>query len=176
MTQWRSAIGICHKPTKAHTPASRDPRTWVRLHTVNAMSFPENSHPSPTLSRTTDDDPPIAKPWWFHSSPLSLDDPLAPLPKSALEEGTWKPFSKVDCQTLEEKYENLPELIKRKDEYIPNKTDVVDELAFKTRDDTGVDKQVDDVSRDNAKVIVGIEQLHHVDLVTQRLSRPRMKD
>ena len=71
-----------------------------------------NHRPSSILSRT-EDDPPFAKPWWFHSSPLSLDDPLAPLPKAALEEGTWKPFSSRDCKALETGWNSLPDHIKR---------------------------------------------------------------
>jgi hypothetical protein len=135
------------------------------------MSSPETSHPNSLLSRT-EDDLPIARPWWFHSSPLSLDDPLAPLPKSALDEGTWKAFSNIDCQALEEKWEGLPESIKREEERLPDENAVVDELAFQNTDgkrDGENAKQVDDVSQDDAKVIVGIERLHHVDLVTQRL-------
>lgn len=134
------------------------------------MSSLETSHPNSILSRTGDDAP-VAKPWWFHSSPLSLDDPLAPLPKAALEEGTWKAFSKLDFEALEEKWQGLPDSIKRKEERLPNENGVVDELAFQNTDGNETDvnaKQVDDVSRDDAKVIVGIERLHHVDLVTQR--------
>ena len=141
------------------------------------MSSPEAPHPNSILSRT-EDDLPIAKSWWFHSSPLSLDDPLAPLPKSALDEGTWKPFSEIDCTALEEKWNGLPESIKRKEERLPNENAGVDELALQNTDGNGDDgnaKQVDDVSQDDAKVIVGIERLHPVDLATQRLPRTLFK-
>jgi hypothetical protein len=133
------------------------------------MSSPDASRPS-SLHSPSKDDTPIAKPWWFHSSPLSLDDPLAPLPKNALEEGTWKAFSKRDCEALEQRWETLPESIKRKEERIPDENGVVDELAFQTLDINEVkhEEEVDDVTQDDAKVIVGVEQLHHVDLVTQR--------
>ena len=127
------------------------------------------SRPTSVISRA-DDDAPVATAWWFHSSPLSLDDPLAPLPKAALEEGTWKPFSKRDCIALEEKWDLLPDHIKRKEEGFPDENGVVDELALQHMigDGTGEKKEeeVDDVTQDDAKVIVGVEQLHHVDLVT----------
>jgi hypothetical protein len=133
------------------------------------MSMASESRPVSIISRA-DDDAPVAKAWWFHSSPLSLDDPLAPLPKAALEEGTWKPFSEKDCLALEEKWDSLPERIKRKEEGFPDEHGVVDELALRTPvgDGSGekTEEEVDDVSQDDAKVIVGVEQLHHVDLVT----------
>lgn len=133
--------------------------------------MPSGSRPTSIISQT-DDDAPVAKAWWFHSSPLSLDDPVAPLPKAALEEGTWKPFSKRDCIALEQKWDSLPDRIKRKEEGFPDENGVVDELALQhgIGDGTGEKKQqdeeVDDVTQDDAKVIVGVEQLHHVDLVT----------
>jgi hypothetical protein len=119
--------------------------------------------------RTENNDFPFAKPWWFHSSPLSLDDPLAPLPKAALDEGTWKPFSTRDCRALEAKWSELPDRLKRKEEYIPDGNRVVDELAFQhvpRGDETK--EEVNDANEDDAKVIVGVERLHHVDLITQR--------
>ena len=129
------------------------------------------SRPTSIISRP-DDDAPVAKAWWFHSSPLSLDDPLAQLPKAALEEGTWKPFSKRDCSALEEKWDSLPERIKREEEGFPDENGVVDELALQkgigaeAGEKKKQDEEVDDVTQDNAKVIVGVEQLHHVDLAT----------
>jgi|SRR5271170_4113158 len=142
------------------------------------MSSPDTSHPNSILSRT-EDDLPLAKPWWFHSSPLSLDDPLAPLPKSALDEGTWKAFSEIDSQALEEKWADLPKSVKQKEERLPDENAVVDELAVQTTVPNGADenaKQVDDVSQDDVKVVVGIERLHHVDLATQRLPLTLWKD
>src|SRR5271167_2624024 len=132
------------------------------------MSSPPKSRPSSIISRTQDD-PPLAKPWWFHSSPLSLDDPLAPLPKAALEEGTWKPFSSQDCKALETGCNRLPDHIKRKEECVPDENGAVDELGLQDVETKERDKkQVDDVSEDDAKVIVGVERLHHVDLVSQK--------
>lgn len=129
-----------------------------------------NSRPSSVISRS-EDDAPIAKPWWFHSSPLSLDDPRAPLPKAALEEGTWKPFSERDCAALESKWEQLPDSVKHKEQGVPDENGVVDELALTAGPDIGEKKgeaEVDDVSQDDMKVIVGVEQLHHVDLLSLR--------
>jgi hypothetical protein len=129
------------------------------------------SRPSSIISRT-DDDPPFAKPWWFHSSPLSLDDPLAPLPKAALEEGTWKQFSERDCIALENKWNDLPDSIKRKEQGVPDEDGIVDELALQHVDGTEIGEknreEVEDVSQDGMKVIVGVEQLHHVDLLSLR--------
>jgi hypothetical protein len=131
--------------------------------------MPSGSRPTSVSSRA-DDDAPVAKAWWFHSSPLQLDDPLAPLPKAALDDGTWKPFSKRDCKALEEKWDSVPERFKRKEEGFPDENGVVDELALQhgIGDWTAEKKEeeVDDVTQDDAKVIVGVEQLHHVDLVT----------
>ena len=60
--------------------------------------------------------------------------------------------------------------IKRKEEGFPDEHGVVDELALRTPVGGGsgekTEEEVDDVSQDDAKVIVGVEQLHHVDLVT----------
>jgi hypothetical protein len=135
------------------------------------MHSPIKSRPSSIVSRTGDD-PPFAKPWWFHSSPLSLDDPLAPLPKAALEEGTWKPFSERDCIALEDKWNELPDSIKRKEQGVPDENGIVDELALEHLDGTEIGEkkgeEVQDVSQDDMKVIVGVEQLHHVDLLSLR--------
>ena len=133
------------------------------------MSSQNKSCPSSIHSRQ-EDDPPVAKPWWFHSSPLSLDDPLAPLPKAALDEGTWKPFSTQDCIALETGWNELPEHIKRKVERGSDENGVVDELRLQTKEE---DQKalVDDPDQDYAKVIiVGVERLHHVDLVCQKSS------
>src|SRR5271170_7046656 len=127
------------------------------------MTSPVVSRPTSILSRT-EDDPPLATAWWFHSSPLQLDDPLAPLPKAALEEGTWKPFSKRDCIALEKKWEQLPDRIKKVEEHVADENGVINELGVEV-DDKESGRQVDDVSQDDAKVIVGVERLHHVDLV-----------
>lgn len=130
-----------------------------------------SSRPGSVILRT-EDDPPVAKPWWFHSSPLSLDDPLAPLPKAALNEGTWKPFSTPDCTALETGWNKLPDSIKRKEERIPDENGVVDELGLQPDVEEKNAEQVEDVSQDDAKVIVGVERLHHVDLVSQRCLPP----
>ena len=134
------------------------------------MSTPNKSRPISVLSRTGDD-PPYARPWWFHSSPLSLDDPLAPLPKAAVDEGTWTAFSNRDCVALETKWDALPDSLKRREAKLPDENGVVDELAA---GDAIVDvkgeivEEVDDVSQDDAKVIVGVERLHYVDLCNFR--------
>jgi hypothetical protein len=134
MTHWRSTNRKFSLLSQAnHQPPRITETPKVSVFIAEAMSSPETSHPNFLLSRT-EDDLPIAKPWWFHSSPLSLDDPLAPLPKSALDEGTWKAFSDIDCQALEEKWEGLPESIKRKEERLPDENAVVDELAFQNID------------------------------------------
>ena len=131
--------------------------------------MPSGSRPTSIISRR-DDDPPVAKAWWFHSSPLQLDDALAPLPKAAIDEGTYKLFSKRDCNALEEKWDSLPDQITQKEEGFPDENGVVDELALHhgISDGTGekMEEEVDDVTQDDAKVIVGVEQLHHVDLLT----------
>jgi hypothetical protein len=130
------------------------------------MSTPNKSRPISVLSRTGDD-PPYARPWWFHSSPLSLDDPLAPLPKAALDEGTWTAFSNRDCIALETKWDALPDSLKRRVAKLPDESGVVDKFPAV---DANVDvkgeivEEVDDVSQDDTKVIVGVERLHHVDL------------
>ena len=123
---------------------------------------------APPVVPATSDDLPAARAWWFHSSPLSLDDPLAPLPKSALDEGTWKPFSKNDCDALERGWDRLPDRIKRREERLPDEHRVVDELAIqRDREKAIKEEEVVDVSQDGLKIVVGVEQLHHVDLVTQ---------
>lgn len=127
------------------------------------------SRPTSIISQT-EDDPPSAKPWWFHSSSLSLDDPLAPPPKAALDEGIWKPFSTLDCTALETGWGKLPDQSKRKEERIPDENGVVDELGLQSDKETKKAEQVDDVSQDNTKVIVGVERLHHVNLVSQQFS------
>jgi hypothetical protein len=124
---------------------------------------------SPRVSSVGDDGPPEARAWWFHSSPLALDDPLAPLPKAALDEGAWKPFSRRDCKTLEGKWDKLPDAVKRTWDGVPDEDGVVDDLATpgaKTQWSVE-DEEVDDVSQDDSKVIVGVERLHHVDLIAQ---------
>jgi hypothetical protein len=133
------------------------------------MPSSEKSRPSSISSRRDDDDPPLAKAWWFHNSALALDDPLASLPKAALDEGTWKPFSQRDCVALEEQWEKLPERIKRQEEHVPDENGVVDELGnqFKrVMTEVKEREEVDDVSQDDTKVIVGVERLHHVDVTT----------
>jgi hypothetical protein len=125
------------------------------------------SRPSSIISRT-ENDAPFAKPWWFHSSSLSLYDPLAPLPKASLDEGTWKPFSIPDCTALETGWSKLPDQIKREEERIPDENGVVDELGSQPDKEEMKAEQVYDVSRDDAKVIIGVERLHHVDLTSQR--------
>jgi|SRR5271156_1513640 len=133
------------------------------------MAASSRSRPQSISSRIGDyDNTPFAKPWWFHNSPLQLDTPTAPLPKSALEEGTWKPFSPRDSRSLEEKWDSLPDKVKRTEEQLPDENGVVDELAVQNLnlEDLKNKEEVDDVSQDDAKVIVGVEQLHHVDLVT----------
>jgi hypothetical protein len=137
------------------------------------MASPDKSRPNSVLSRTGDDFPPYARPWWFHSSPLALDDPLAPLPKTAVDEGTWNPFSKRDCLALEEKWDVLPDPLKRKEQGIPDENGIVDELGLcdldvNENDNKTEEQQVEDVSQDDFKVIVGVERLHHVDLVMLR--------
>lgn len=137
------------------------------------MAPSSRSRPQSVSSRLGDSDSsPPAKPWWFHNSPLQLDTPTAPLPKSALEEGTWKPFSPRDSRSLEEKWDSLPEAVKRKEEQRPDENGVVDELAVRNLnlEDLKNEEEVDDVSQDDAKVIVGVERLHHVDLVTCKYS------
>jgi hypothetical protein len=120
------------------------------------------------------DDPPFAKPWWFHSSPLSLDDPLASLPKAALGEGTWKPFSPRDCEALEMGWYSLPDHMKRKNEDVLDENEVVDELPSRDIETKkGSKERIHDVSQDDGIVIVGVERLHQVDLVSQRSSLPR---
>ena len=110
---------------------------------------------------------PLAKAWWFHSSPLSLDDPLAPLPKAALEEGTWKPFAKRDCDSLENKWTELPERLKHKDQ--PEEHGVIDELTEKTAVNEEQSEQLEDaLGPTDTKVAVGVERLHHVDLLSQK--------
>ena len=103
---------------------------------------------------------PAARAWWFHSSPLSLDDRLAALPKQALDEGAWKPFATRDCEALESKWSALPERIKQGEGRIPDETGVIDELAHEQHD----------VNQDDVKVVVGVERLYHVDLIDLRLS------
>jgi hypothetical protein len=125
---------------------------------------------SPRAASVGDDGPPEARAWWFHSSPLALDDPLAPLPKAALEEGAWKPFSGRDCKALEMEWDKLPEEVKRRWQRLPDEDGVVDELATpggKTQGSVEDEEEVEDVSLDDSKVIVGVERLHHVDLVSQ---------
>jgi len=129
------------------------------------------SRPS-SITSPTEDGPPFAKPWWFHSSSLSLDDPLASLPKAALDEGTWKRFSTPDCIALETGWSRLPNQIERK-ERILDKNDVSGELGLQP--DKEKAEQVDDVSRDDTKVVVGVERLHHVDLISQRLGPPQRR-
>jgi hypothetical protein len=104
---------------------------------------------------------PPAKPWWFHSSALALDDPLAALPKAPLEEGTWKVFCERDCLALEEEWDKLPERIKRRQEGFIEEGETIDETEAKEEEE-----RVEDVSVDERKVIVGVEGLHHVDLNT----------
>src|SRR5277367_1522491 len=94
-----------------------------------------------------EDDTPLAKPWWFHSSPLSLDDPLAPLPKAPLEEGIWKPFSTADCEALELEWNKLPTQIKRKEERVPDENGIIDELGVIPDKEKENAEQVDDISR-----------------------------
>jgi hypothetical protein len=131
-----------------------------------AMRKSQNSRPSSVISHT-DEDLPFARPWWFHSSPLALDDPLAPFPKVALDEGTWKPFSNRDCIALEAKWNQLPDEMKRKGECAPDDDGVVDELGIQ-KIEKEERQEVKDASQDDTKVIVGVERLYHVDLVTQR--------
>ena len=132
------------------------------------MESPVRLSRTPPVVPATGDDLPEERAWWFHSSPLSLDDPLAPLPKAALEGGTWKPFSKRDCDALERGWERLPEHIKRREERVPDERGVVDELAVqRDREKAIKEEEVEDVSQDELKVVVGAEQLHHVDLIAQ---------
>ena len=144
------------------------------------MSSSVKSRPSSVGSvKRDDDDPPLAKSWWFHNSALSLDDPLAPLPKAALEEGTWKPFSERDCIALENQWDALPDNIKRHEEHVPDENGVLDELGNQLDRMTTEEKnteEVDDVSQDDAKVIVGIERLHHVDVTTLKFVPPSPGD
>jgi hypothetical protein len=137
---------------------------------VTMITSPAKSRPSSIISnRQEDDDPPLARPWWFHNSALSLDDPLASLPKAALEEGAWKAFRERDCMALEEQWSKLPDRIKRQEEHLADETGVVDELGNHIKRVTTEEKdreEVDDVSKDEMKVIVGVERLHHVDVTT----------
>ena len=140
------------------------------------MTSPVKSRPGSMLfNKRDDDDPPLAKPWWFHNSALALDDPLASLPKAALDEGTWKPFRERDCVALEEQWQKLPEKIKRQEEQVPDESGVIDELgnqAKKVLTEEKKREEVDDVSQDEAKVIVGVEKLHHVDVTTLKYALP----
>jgi len=131
------------------------------------MESPVRSSRATAVVPSTEADLPQARAWWFHSSALSLDDSLAPPPKAALEEGTWKPFSKRDCDALEQGWERLPDKIKRRGERVPDEHGVVDESAIQKEREQAIEEEVKDVSQDELKVIVGVEQLHHVDLVTQ---------
>ena len=122
-----------------------------------------------------EDDVPYAAPWWFYSSPLSLDDPLAPLPKATLDEGTWTPFSDRDCLALESKWNDLPDRLKRMEQDRPNDNAVIDELGARQvgvgKDSEKNEEKVDDVSQGDSNVIVGVQRLHHVDLAKLRLSQ-----
>ena len=117
----------------------------------------------------------MAKPWWFHSSPLALDDPLAPLPKSELDKGTWKPFSTRDCMALEDKWKQLPDDLRSKTEHVPDEKGVINELSPEKKppsedaeeSKTEPEDENNDLKEDT-KVIVGIEKLHHVDVISQR--------
>jgi hypothetical protein len=123
-----------------------------------------------------EDDVPYAAPWWFHSSPLCLDDPLAHLPKASLDEGTWTAFSERDCLALESKWHDLSDRLKRMNPGLPDDNGVTDELngacqAAQIGDGEKNEEEADDVSQDHFKVIVGVERLHHVDLAQLRLSQ-----
>jgi hypothetical protein len=90
-----------------------------------------------------------------------------------LDEGTWKPYSERDCTALESKWEQLPDSIKHKEQGVPDEKGVVDELALTQIPGPEIgekkgEAEVDDVSQDDMKVIVGVEQLHHVDLLSLR--------
>ena len=51
---------------------------------------------------------------------------------------------------------------------MPDEHRVVDELAIqRDREKAIKEEEVVDVSQDGLKIVVGVEQLHHVDLVTQ---------
>lgn len=130
-----------------------------------AMSTSLKSYPSPNISHTGDDVP-FARQWWFHSSSVPLDDPLASPSKASLDEGKWKPFSSRDCRALEVKWSQLPDEMKRKLEGIPDEESVVDELGTQTVKKE--DESFNDVKQGVARVIVGVERLYHVDLLTQR--------
>jgi hypothetical protein len=134
------------------------------------MGSPLTSPRAASIVPGADDGMPEARAWWFHSFPLALDDPLATLPKAALEEGKWKPFSKRDCEALEVAWDRLPDHIKRREERVPDEHGVVNELGIQKETEKDNDGEVEDVSQDDSKVIVGVERLYHVDLVTRMYS------
>ena len=54
--------------------------------------------------------------------------------------------------------------MKPKQERVPDENRVLDDLVLQNEK---TDEQVADVAKDDQKVVVGIERLHHVDLVSQ---------
>ena len=125
---------------------------------------------SNSLRSMENDDIPFAKPWWFHSSPLSFDDPLAPLPKSALDEGTWKPFLAMDCKALEESWQKLQEKLKQTEDHDTMANTSIHKFAFGSDDTKDKEEPIDETNRHDINVIVGVEQLHYVNVFTLKCS------
>lgn len=110
--------------------------------------------PTPGIETTP---PPTLLPAFFHRSPIALYDLTAPIPASS-SHAHWTPFSKYDCEALEQGYQ---ELLSRQPAEKPL-AETVTPQPSETK--SGPSDHTEDSQL--ASPLVGIERLHDVDLQT----------